>query len=176
MMPSHTPSRGCGGRQGFTGCKGQPRSKASPTPRQEHPDSELSTAERLALIDALSAVFLAPTVAAKLAALTEAAADLAHSPYALELLSDDAIYVRGLDPDQVQIAIARGWNVTARRVTPPCEQPRPYCLPTSTIQALEWLVLHARDAELLRKWMRGRSDQERIAIVEHIRKLRARAS
>jgi hypothetical protein len=126
---------------------------------------------RSELAAALIAVRRAPTVEAKLKAVSAGAFALYDDHDALDLLSDDAIYVHELDPDQVQRALAAGWHAAARRVTPASVQPGHHKLPTSTIQALEHVLLYRPKQEFI-DFLEGRSDRERLAIAAHIRKMK----
>jgi hypothetical protein len=123
---------------------------------------------RSELAAALIAVRRAPTVEAKLKAVSAGAFALYDDHDALDLLSDVAIDVHELDPDAEQKSLAAGWNAAARHVTPASDELRPYGLAASTIQSLEHVLLYRPKQEFI-DFLEGRSDRERIAIADHIR-------
>jgi hypothetical protein len=70
-----------------------------------------------------------------------------------------------------QAQIARQWRAAGHM---PCKIiPFKYRLPKSTVMALEW-VIRQRNPDLLRRFLRDRSEAERLAIVEHIGEMKLR--
>jgi hypothetical protein len=139
----------------------------------DDPHEYIATAEcRKRTIHALRSMRGSAKVYEKLVALRDGirAVDEFGDPVATDLIISHAIDIEDLDIDMVHSVAALAFHdvyENAAKTPKPKPKPARYFLPTSTRDAVDWLVVHST-AERLRKFLDGRSREELKAINEHL--------